>query len=112
MFISISTTMGEGLKTEANPTERARALDTIKAPEPASLKHAPRCQARNRAGKSCGSPAVKGKRVCRLHGGAKGSGAPKGEANGAYRHGGWTQEAVAVRREAAAILKAVKEAAA
>jgi hypothetical protein len=47
-----------------------------------------------------------------MHGGAKGSGAPKGEANGAYRHGGWTQEAVAVRREAAAILKAVKEAAA
>ncbi len=35
---------------------------------------------------------------CRMHGGAPGSGAPRGERNGRYRHGYWTQEAVAERR--------------
>lgn len=46
-----------------------------------------------------------------MHGGGKGSGAPCGEANGSFKHGGWTREAVEARREAAAILKAVREAA-
>lgn len=45
-----------------------------------------------------------------MHGGAQGSGAPKGEANGNWRHGGWTNEAVAFRREAMALLKAIREA--
>lgn len=29
----------------------------------------PRCQAKNRAGNQCSKPAIKGKRVCRSHGG-------------------------------------------
>jgi hypothetical protein len=33
-----------------------------------------------------------------MHGGAKGSGAPKGQANGNYRHGDYTCEAVAERQ--------------
>ncbi|HVQ80211.1 MAG TPA: HGGxSTG domain-containing protein, partial [Pseudolabrys sp.] len=36
----------------------------------------PRCGARNRRGGFCRSPAVSGKRRCRMHGGAPGSGAP------------------------------------
>jgi len=82
--------------------------DKAKEREPASLRRAPRCRATNRAGKSCGSPAVRGKRVCRMHGGARGSGAPKGEANGSWKHGGFTNEAVAFRREVAALLKVVR----
>ena len=34
-----------------------------------------------------------------MHGGAPGSGAPKGERNGNYRHGRRTAEAIAERRE-------------
>ena len=42
--------------------------------------------ARTRSGKPCRSPATK-KGRCRLHGGARGSGAPPGQRNGQYRHG-------------------------
>ena len=35
-----------------------------------------------------------------MHGGAKGSGAPRGERNGNYRHGHRTKEAIAQRRAA------------
>ncbi len=34
-----------------------------------------------------------------MHGGVLGSGAPEGERNGAYRHGLFTQEEIAERRE-------------
>ena len=51
-----------------------------------------------------------------MHGGAKGSGAPSGPANGNYRTGYWTKEAIAGRRfvrellrEARATLKQVDE---
>lgn len=78
-------------------------------PREARLFRAPRCQARTKAGPPCRSPAVGGKRVCKYHGGARGSGGPSGERNGAFKHGGWTNDAVAVRREAAALLKRVRE---
>src|SRR3954470_15708206 len=51
------------------------------------LNRAPRCGARTRSGGRCRQAAVKGKRRCRMHGGAKGSGAPEGERNGRWRHG-------------------------
>ena len=35
---------------------------------------------------------------CRMHGGGS-PGAPKGEANGNYRHGCFTNEAIELRRE-------------
>ena len=43
-----------------------------------------------------------------MHGG-KSPGAPRGPANGAYRTGEWTKEAVARRRELAALLRACRE---
>ena len=55
-------------------------------PEPSVLAEAPRCHARTRSGAACRSPAVRGKKRCRMHGGAAGSGAPKGNSN-AMRHG-------------------------
>ena len=45
----------------------------------------PRCLAKTRRGTSCLSPAMKGKKRCRLHGGLS-PGAPKGNRN-AWKHG-------------------------
>ena len=54
---------------------------------------APRCKAKSkRTGKPCGAPAVRGSRVCRMHG-ARG-GAPTGKSNGNHRDGTRTKEAM------------------
>ena len=58
----------------------------------------PRCGAKTRNGDACRSPAVAGKRRCRMHGGAAGSGAPRGNTN-ALKHGYFTEEAIAERRK-------------
>lgn len=44
----------------------------------ANLAKAPRCGAKTRAGVPCRQAAVLGRRRCRMHGGAKGSGGPAG----------------------------------
>lgn len=49
----------------------------------------PRCGAKTRAGTPCLAPAVQGKTRCRMHGGAKNSGAPRGNQN-ALKHGLYT----------------------
>ena len=70
-----------------------------------------RCHARCRVSKKpCGQPAMRGKRVCRLHGG-KGGG-PKGERNGAYRTGRYTAEAKAERRQMRALIRELRRIAA
>ena len=46
--------------------------------------------------------------MCRMHGGAQGTGAPKGERNGNWKHGGWSNEAVALRRDVSALLKTLR----
>lgn len=56
-----------------------------------TMHDAPRCDARTRSGEKCRSPAVKMKDKCRMHGGAKGSGAPMANTN-ARKHGLFTQE--------------------
>jgi hypothetical protein len=43
-----------------------------------------------------------------MHGGAKGSGAPSGSANGAYRYGEFTREAKASKREVSALIAVVR----
>jgi hypothetical protein len=63
---------------------------------------APRCSATSKRTKfQCRAPAEKGKNVCRFHGAR--AGAPKGERNGAYKHGLFTQESIADRRLVAEI---------
>ena len=57
-----------------------------------------RCGARNRSGGSCRAPAVRGKRRCRMHGGAPGSGAPRDNQN-ARQHGLFTRQAIAERKQ-------------
>lgn len=59
-----------------------------------------------RNGMRCQSPVVKGKSRCRMHGGAKGSGAPHGERNGNFKHGRFTFEAIQERRTVMALVKA------
>ncbi len=54
--------------------------------------------------KPCGSPAVSGKRRCRRHGGAPGSGASRGNKN-ALKHGRYTREAFEERRQLQALLR-------
>ncbi len=89
---SLSHQEGEGVPSETaiNPMKR-------ESREPSSLRLAPRCGARNRAGNPCQRAASKGKTRCRLHGGAASSKAPKGKANGRYRHGQFTCEAMETR---------------
>eukprot|EP01035_Chromulina_nebulosa_P001400 gene1400-1873_t len=43
------------------------------------MRASPRCGAKTRKGTPCEAPAVSGKVRCRMHGGARGSGAHKGE---------------------------------
>ncbi len=57
----------------------------------------PRCGAKTRPGGSCRSPSVHGKKRCRMHGGAPGSGAPRGNRN-ALKHGRYTREVFAQRK--------------
>jgi hypothetical protein len=66
--------------------------------ETGSVSLAARCGARTRSGALCKSAPVTGRRRCRMHGGADGSGAPKGERNGNYKHGRYTEEIQATRR--------------
>jgi hypothetical protein len=63
----------------------------------------PRCGAKTRASGACRSPAVSGRKRCRMHGGARGSGAPRANQN-ARKHGLFTREAIAERRQIQALL--------
>lgn len=56
------------------------------------------CGARTRSGAPCRAAPVTGRRRCRMHGGAAGSGAPQGEKNGNYKHGRYSKEVAATRQ--------------
>jgi hypothetical protein len=68
------------------------------------MRSSPRCGAKTRAGKPCASPAVTGKRRCRMHGGAPGSGAPKGNQN-AFKHGWYEKAMIEERRKIQALIR-------
>lgn len=70
---------------------------------------APRCGARTRQGTPCRSPAVQGKTRCRMHGGARGSGAPKGNQN-ALKHGRYSREAIVRRKKVNQVMRDLREA--
>lgn len=98
----MSTTMTTGgmEKTETNPMDGEK---------PKLLTSAKLCGAKTRAGTPCRAPAEKGSNRCRFHGAR--AGAPKGEANGAYKHGGETEEARQLRADARHLLKELRDAA-
>ncbi len=68
------------------------------------MLESPRCGAKTRSGRPCSSPAVRGKKRCRMHGGAKGSGAPLGNQN-ALKHGLYTKESIEERGKLSRLLK-------
>ena len=81
-------------KSEGNPMNRDEE-DQEKRREYAFQK-APRCTAKSkRTGQRCKAPTVRGYNVCRFHG-ARG-GAPKGKANGAWKHCRYSEAAKAER---------------
>ena len=67
-----------------------------------------RCGAKTRSGKPCRSPTVRGKKRCRMHGGAAGSGAPRGNQN-ARKHGLYTREAFAERQQVSELVRQSRE---
>jgi hypothetical protein len=95
--------VGESMKMRDKPMERVTC-------EPLPLRLAPRCLARTRAGTPCQKAAATGKKRCRMHGGAPGSGAPSGERNGNYRSGLYTRVAIAERRAIRTLIGSFREA--
>jgi hypothetical protein len=65
----------------------------------------PRCRARTRRGSPCQSPAMPNGR-CRMHGGTS-PGAPAGNKN-AFKHGRYTAEAIAWRRDVSSQVRLMK----
>jgi hypothetical protein len=84
------------------PEEKLAYSGMIRPPVPITSAHpfrsaAPRCTAHSkRSGQPCKAPAVRGWRVCRMHG--AGGGHEAGDANPAHRHGLRTREWVEIRR--------------
>ena len=69
----------------------------------ARMLSSPRCGAKTRSGRACRAPTVHGKTRCRMHGGAPGSGPPRGNCN-ARKHGLFTGDAIAERKQVQALL--------
>ncbi len=69
-----------------------------------SMQASPRCGAQTRDGQTCRAPALRGKGRCRMHGGARGSGAPFGNSN-AVKHGFFTGEAINERNFVRTVLR-------
>lgn len=101
-------------KPGGNPMPRPTPLLPERHTRRGDLHLAPRCQAHCKHDRRpCRQPAMRGKRVCRMHGGK--AGAPRGRRNGAYRHGGRTlasrellRMATRERRRLAAALAVLK----
>jgi hypothetical protein len=74
----------------------------------AGMRKSARCGAKTRRGLPCRAPAVAGKKRCRMHGGAAGSGAPSNNHN-ALKHGLYTRQAIAERRAVQALLREAEE---
>ena len=74
----------------------------------APLRSSLRCGAKTRSGAPCQAPAVAGKKRCRMHGGAKGSGAPKGNQN-ALKHGMYSRETLEFNKHMRQLLRDGRE---
>ena len=67
-----------------------------------------RCGALTRKSTPCRAPAVNGKARCRMHGGARGSGAPIGNTN-ALKHGMYTKAAREERQMVRRLIREMEE---
>lgn len=76
--------------------------------KPLDLRTLPRCKAMAKStGRRCGNPAMKGKRVCYIHGG-KSTGPPIGNRN-ALKSGSFTAKALERRSHLRELLRQSKE---
>jgi len=73
-----------------------------------AMRVSKRCGATTRSGTPCQAPALRGKVRCRMHGGARRSGAPRGNRN-ARKHGMFTQAAMAERRQVGLLLEQAQD---
>lgn len=80
----------------------------LATPKQYSFQKARKCGAKTRNGRPCLSPAVKGKRRCRMHGG-KGSGAPCGNENAVTHGDNTTLEAKMERRALRQLIRSCKQ---
>jgi hypothetical protein len=90
----------EGHDTHPVDIERALKSDYSADPEKRDLQ----LEAKTRSGRPCRSPPVTGRRRCRMHGGAAGSGAPRSNQN-ALKNGLYTREALEERRRLRCLLR-------
>tara|TARA_R110000824_G_scaffold104214_6_gene247359 strand:- start:27541 stop:27819 length:279 start_codon:yes stop_codon:yes gene_type:complete len=74
----------------------------------APMALSPRCGAKTRKGSACLSPAVSGKKRCRMHGGGAGSGAPRGNKN-ALKHGVFTREGLEGHKKLMQLIREARE---
>ena len=98
-----STIIGEP-EAAPIPFRRSRKDDGRSSANTGPMLSSLRCGAKTRSGKPCGSPAVSGGKRCRMHGGAPGSGAPRGNQN-ALKHGLYTRGAIEERRQLRALMR-------
>ena len=85
-------------KSKANPMKPQQGTEQY------AFDKSPRCTATSKGTRQrCKAPAVREWNVCRFHG-ARG-GAPKGKANGAWKHGHYSQSARAERFLVKRVLK-------
>jgi hypothetical protein len=75
----------------SDPENSGMTIVTDNPMPEANVAHSRRCGARTRSGTECRSPAVRGRRRCRMHGGTN-PGPPKGNRN-AWKHGNRSAEA-------------------
>ena len=75
-------------------------------PHLSPMNQAPRCAAQTQRGTPCRSPAVKGKRRCRMHGAY--AGPPQGNRN-AWKHGGRSAEMLRLQRQVSELLREARE---
>ncbi|WP_083875710.1 HGGxSTG domain-containing protein [Caenispirillum salinarum] len=87
---------------KSNERPRAPALAALD-----EAQAAPRCGAKTRSGGACRAPAVTGRRRCRMHGGAPGSGAPLGNQN-ARKHGRYSAAAKEERRLVRSLIREMR----
>ena len=92
--------------SKVNPTDRDERVSSTTAPtNPFATR--PRCEAKTRSGAPCQRIGNARNGRCILHGGR--AGAPSGQRNGAWRHGGATNEAKAQRKAVRALLREARK---
>ncbi|MFO1153862.1 MAG: HGGxSTG domain-containing protein [Rhodospirillales bacterium] len=105
----MSTSMRAGRRWSAWSKHRGVGIATNWRNNPMqsrlAMHRTPRCRAQTRSATPCRSPAMTNGR-CRMHGG-KSTGAPIGNTN-ARKHGRYTAEAIAERRELVALLRSMR----